>query len=120
MTKRPRLRRENAKRSAAPKSASRLRSNDFRALSDFAKGYLHEDFIEEHGTALDAVTAFARAATANERAQLAKELASLIDRARGLPFSTLRTFVTRDLGSGWQPRATTDFTDMLNVLERAT
>ncbi len=119
MTKRPRLIRENAKRSAAPMSPSRLRSSDFPALSDFAKGYLHEDFIQEHGTALDAVDAFSRDATANERAQLARELASLIDRARGLPFATLRTFVTTELGSGWQPRAVTDFTDMLDVLKRA-
>ena len=82
MTKRPRLRRENAKPAAAPVSASRLRPGDFRALSDFAKGYLHEDFVEEHGTILDAIDAFSRDATANERAQLVRELARLINCAR--------------------------------------
>jgi hypothetical protein len=84
------------------------------------KGYLHEDFVEEHGSALDAVAAFSRDASSSEKRQLAVDLASLVEHAHGLPLSTLRRFVTRELGSRWEPQSVADFTGMLEVVRRAT
>ncbi len=116
MTKRARPARARTARPAV--AGSQLHQHDFPALSDFVKGYLHQDFVEEHGSALEAAAAFSRDASSSERRELAAELAKLVERAHGLPLSTLRRFVTRELGSGWEPQSVADFTAMLERLRR--
>ena len=42
----------------------RIRREAFPSLAAFLRGYLHEDFLEEHGSLRGAVEAFCRDASA--------------------------------------------------------
>jgi len=72
---------------------------DFAALRAFARAYLHEDFAREYGSAVQAAHAFAAAASAAERDDLAAELTRLA--ALGWPPDRLRAFFTDTLGAAW-------------------
>ena len=54
---------------------------DFAALRAFARAYLHEDFVREYGSAVQAARAFAAAASAAERDDLehCQEVAGVIE-----------------------------------------
>ena len=113
MTKRgPRQR--GASRGAKPGLS--LNRADFPALTAFLKGYLHEDFSEEHGSTRGAAEAFCRDASCDERRQLAEEMARLVEAAHGAPLASLRRFVTGGLGGGWTPRSANDLREMLMVI----
>jgi hypothetical protein len=98
------------------KPAPSLDKGEFPALTAFLRGYLHEDFVEEHGSAREAAAAFCRDASPEERRRLAEQIARLVEAARGLPPTALRRFVTRDLGSGWAPQSAADLADLLKVI----
>ena len=96
-----------------------LRGSDFPALSGFLRGYLHEDFPEVHGSAVAAAVAFCADADAGERRELAKELETLVEFAANRPARQLQRFVTRELGSRWQPTSPDDIVELLEAI-RAT
>ena len=91
-----------------------LRANEFPALISFVRGYLHEDFPEVHGSARAAAAAFCAEATKDEHRQLAKELEALVRIAAGRSMRDLRRFVTRDLGSRWEPASREELADILD------
>ena len=99
--------------------APKLRRDDFPSLAGFLRGYLHEDFAEVHGSARDATAAFCRDATQDERRELAQELSALVKVAASLSPRDLRRFVTRDLGSRWEPASAEQLTELLEMI-RAT
>jgi hypothetical protein len=88
----------------------------FPALAAFLKGYLHEDFPDEHGSPAGAVRAFCRDASAGERRALESELVMLLEAARKNPPRALQRFVTRELGSGWNPKSADDLERLLAVV----
>ena len=51
----------------------RTRPSTYPQLEAFFGGYLHQDFVEEHGTLAGAVAAFARDASVRERRAHARE-----------------------------------------------
>jgi hypothetical protein len=75
----------------------------FPALTDFLRGYLHEDFPEEHGSSEEAARAFLRAASSSEREALLADWATLSRTIRGLSLEQIRTLLADDLGCAWQP-----------------
>jgi hypothetical protein len=74
----------------------------FTALAEFARGYLHEDVIAEHGSAAEAASAFCADASADERRALADDLQRLVERAGAWQPRTLARFFNR-LGAAWSP-----------------
>jgi hypothetical protein len=85
---------------------SRRRSIDahgFAALAAFARGYLHEDVIAEHGDAATAAAAFHADASDEERRQLADDLERLSEAAHEWTEARLSRFFARELGAAWTP-----------------
>jgi hypothetical protein len=102
-----------ARKKRQPGKAVRRRSSPLDALTLPAlaaclKGYLHQDYLVEHGSARAAVAAFARDASGEERAAVGAELARLAVAAQNCPAADLRAFVTRRLGGGWEPQSVHD------------
>ena len=93
-----------------------LRREAFPALTAFAKGYLHEDFPEVHGSARDAAAAFSSEASPEERRQLAGELESLTSLLARLPVRAVRRFITDDVGSRWEPKSREELVELLEVI----
>ena len=108
-----------APRSNTERRPASLTAGKFPALAAFLKGYLHQDFPEEHGSVSAAVAAFCRDASAEERGRLAAELARLLAQAKALPSSVVGRFVTRDLGSAWSPGSTSELADILSARRKS-
>ena len=83
----------------------RLRGEAYPAVASFFRGYLHEDFLEVHGSLAAAVSAFIEDGDPAERQQLIEELESLTASLRGRPLREVRKFVTGDLRSRWEPKS---------------
>jgi hypothetical protein len=93
-----------------------LDATSFPALAAFLKGYLHQDFGQEHGSVSAAAAAFCRDASPDERRQLVTELQRLLDVTDVSPARAVARFISRDLGSAWSPRSRRDLAGMLAVL----
>ena len=93
-----------------------LRASDFPALTSLVRGYLHEDFPEVHGSAVAAAAAFCADAGPDERRQLARELEALVRFAASRPVRDLRRFITRDLGSRWEPKSRDEIVELLDAV----
>lgn len=76
---------------------------DFPQLQEFLRGYLHEDFKEEHGSALGALDEFCYSASKREREALKRDLDAFMALIVGKPFERVRDWWTRELGSAWLP-----------------
>ena len=79
-----------------------VKASDFPELQRVFSGYLHEDFVEEHGTAADALRAFREDADSAERRRFAKEARRFLNRTKLLSFDELRPLLQR-LGCRWTP-----------------
>jgi len=77
-------------------------------LRDFARGYLHQDVLVEHGSAERAAEAFTVDASRDERRELADGLTRLAEAARSWPAERLSRFFTDDLGAAWTPGSIDD------------
>jgi len=97
----------------------RLRREAFPSLMAFLRGYLHEDFPEEHGSLRGAVEAFCRDASLDERQQLVTELEALLRALHGHPARELRHFVTTELGSRWEPGSRDELAELLELVRAA-
>jgi hypothetical protein len=86
---------------------------DLPALAAFARGYLHEDVIVEHGSGPDAVAAFARDASADERRQLIEELERLARALEGKPAASVSRFFTDTLRASWTPTTIDDLRSLI-------
>lgn len=86
----------------------------FPALAQFAAGYLHEDFVAEHGTPVGAVLAFLRDASDEERAAFRAEARQFLEFAafRAWP-DVVRAF--SHLGGAWAPRTRTDVVALIRA-----
>jgi hypothetical protein len=78
------------------------------ALAEFARAYLHEDVVAEHGSAAGAAAAFRRDASPDEQRQLAGDLARLLDAARTWSADRLVRFFSDDLRAAWTPGSLSD------------
>jgi hypothetical protein len=87
----------------------------FEALAAFARGYLHQDVIPVHGSAVGAMLAFCQDANASERQALHGDLTRLLAMAAAWPPTTLARLFGRELGASWLPASIDD----VRALERA-
>ncbi len=77
----------------------------FPALASFGRGYLHQDFLEEHGSPEAALEAFLADATPGEARRLAREWQDFALRLRGRPPAVVRRLLAAELGTAWSPRS---------------
>lgn len=90
------------RRSGSRKTLRSLKADDFPALRDFLDGYLHEDFVQEHGTPEAAVRAFIADASADEQNQLRNDAQRFAAAIHDWPWSDARLALRR-LGGSWTP-----------------
>jgi len=88
---------------SAPDHAVVLSAARWPMLAWFFSGYLHEDYLADHGSPEGALRAWRDDASSRERAAFERESRELIDAAARVPFDTIAAFVRRDLGSAWRP-----------------
>ena len=67
-------------------------------------GYLHEDFVREHGSAVAALDAFVRDARAGERRRFAAEIRLFLTRTSQLDLAAILPLLA-DLGCAWVPQS---------------
>jgi len=89
----------------------------FTALAEFARGYLHEDVIEEYGSAAGAASAFCADASADECRALADDLNQLAERASARQPRNLARFFSR-LGAAWSPETLDELREMAAIVRR--
>lgn len=117
MTRQPRQRQGHLK---ATRWAMGVHREEFPALTQFVRGYLHEDYPEVHGSLPVAAAAFCADANADERRQVARELEALVRVSARWSLRDLRRFVTRDLASRWEPESRGELAELLDLIRTAT
>jgi len=90
----------------------------FPELQRFFSGYLHEDFVEEHGTPEGALRAFVAEASDAERKRLREEAGRLLEIAEWEDFDELRARLAA-LGAKWAPRSRAALLKFLSALAAA-
>lgn len=89
------------------------RARDLPALAAFARAYLHEDVLAEHGDAGGAAAAFARDAADEERLALAADLERLIRAVRAWPAARLARYFDAELRAAWSPESLAELETMI-------
>jgi hypothetical protein len=75
----------------------------FENLRGFFRGYLHQDFGTEHGSAEEAARAYRSVASATELRALVAEWAEFSTVVGGMRWRDVKIALVRELGSSWQP-----------------
>jgi CdiI immunity protein len=88
---------------------------DYPALREFFPAYLHQDFADEYGSAVEAVKGFFDDASGDEILQVKEEWREFRSAMRGLPFSEVQRALGR-LGSAWRPEKEQEFEELDNTL----
>jgi hypothetical protein len=97
-----------------------LSASRYPTLESFFSGYLHEDFVVDHGSPQGALRAFETDASQEERRAFAGEASALLDAAETLPFETVANFIRRDLGAAWRPANVGELERLLRPPSRGT
>jgi hypothetical protein len=93
--------------------------DDFPALRDFLIGYLHEDFVADHGSPEGAVRAFARDADEGELQALKDDSSRFAARIDTWSWTDARRAL-RSLGGGWAPASRAALKSFLADIAKAT
>lgn len=104
----------NAKQSR--KSVSETKLGEYPALRQFMHGYLHEDFMEEYGSAEDAAAEFCRDADPEERELVANEWRRFLKDTSELPVTSVRRLLSDKFGSAWHFEEKDEFDRFSSVL----
>jgi hypothetical protein len=91
---------------------------DYPALREFFPAYLHQDFVEEYGSAVEAVKGFLADASGDEILQVKEEWKELRSGLRGRPFQEIHRAFDR-LGSSWVPENDADLKELDEILSHA-
>ena len=91
---------------------------DYPALREFFPAYLHQDFVEEYGSAVEAVKGFLADASGDEILQVKEEWKELRSGLRGRPFQEIHRAFGR-LGSSWVPENDADLKELDEILSHA-
>lgn len=102
MAKRP----SKARRPSKAKPPSRIehpKPSEYPLLADFFRGYLHQDFAQEHASPADALAAYRGDLGPAEKRRLTREAAAFRQATRPLTGRRLRRLLAEDFGSAWRP-----------------
>ena len=75
----------------------------FPALRQFLRGYLHEDWQEDHDSPSAAAEQFCEDASAEERRDVAREWEEFRQRTKNLSLPALAGLLNTQLGAAWRP-----------------
>jgi hypothetical protein len=106
------------RRKSGRDSRGPLTAADYPALETFFSGYLHEDFVQDHGTPQRALRAYRADAGAEEKARFEREARHLLEAAATLPFDAVAGFIRRDLGAAWRPTGIEELEQLLRPAAR--
>ena len=99
-----------------PDRTPQFRTEDFPVLRDFLRGYFHEDWNDEYGSAREAVEQFCRDAGKASAAKLAVEWDEL-NRISGRRLGTTVEFLG-NLGGAWNPTSEDELDEISETLAR--
>jgi hypothetical protein len=89
---------------------------EYSALTNFLRGYLHQDVAKVHGSAVHAAQAFRRDADERESAIVHAELERLLEETSALSDAEL-SLVLEKLGSAWQFRTRREIEQLRDALK---
>jgi hypothetical protein len=90
---------------------------EFVALGDFLRGYLHQDWKQEHGSFEYAAQQFCDDADSEQRSRVHTEWQEFVESTKGQPLDEIARRL-RKLGSAWQPSKMADLDAITRVLQR--
>ena len=91
----------------------------FPALRALLRGYLHEDYAAEHGSAEGAVRAFCKEASPREVEKLAEEWRRLSVNTASWTVADIGSLLTKDFGGAWMPESRQELTRLFQVIRSA-
>jgi len=91
---------------------------DYPALREMLPAYLHQDFVDEYGSAEKAVRGFLEEASGDEISQVKEDWVRLRKTLSGQPLKESQAALSR-LGSAWAPQSEADLKRMDQILSRA-
>jgi hypothetical protein len=90
---------------------------DYPALRSFMHGYLHEDYVDEYGSAIDAVHEFRSDADDDEFNTVVKEWRQFISDSKTQPIQAIQKKIREELGGGWRPSSVADLQSLTHAFE---
>ncbi len=97
------------KTSASPK--------EYPALRAFMHGYLHEDYVDEYGSAVEAVHEFRSDAEDDEFNKVLKEWRHFVQLAKTHSIQSIQKKIHDELGGGWRPASLADLQSVTKAFE---
>jgi hypothetical protein len=97
-------------------SPAGFEASSFPGLREFFSGYLHEDFIDEYGSAAGAARAFCGDASVEEAAQATAEWTKLRSVLKGKPISEVQMALHK-LGGSWNPEQPEELSSLDRVFK---
>lgn len=98
-----------------PMPAAPISAADYPVFRQFARGYLHEDYLVEHGSAARARQAFVDEASPRERRAFARECGRLDGHLAALPLRDVRRILAETFGCAWNPRSRHEVSQILGT-----
>ncbi len=90
---------------------------DFPTLNEFFAAYLHQDFVDEYGSAAGAAKQYLKDATPEECASLRGDWKRFRAKFSGRPISEVQAAV-RKLGAAWLPSSNSALADVDAALKK--
>ena len=91
---------------------------DYPALREFFPAYLHQDFGDEYGSAMEAVKGFLADASGDEILQVKDEWRAFRDAFRGRTLAEIQHALGK-LGSAWSPEKEMQLAELDEIFKRA-
>ena len=89
---------------ATHKAAPEVSGDAFPALRQFLRGYLHQDWQDEHDSPEEAARQFCEDASPEERQDVAQEWDAFRRQTKNLSLPAISTLLSGPLGTAWSPR----------------
>ena len=91
----------------------------FPMIQTLLRGYLHEDYAAEYGTAEGAVLAFCKDASPRELEKLLEEWRRLSVNTASWTVADIGTLLTKDFGGAWLPESKQELARLFQVIRTA-
>jgi|SRR5271167_809887 len=98
--------------------AAKFEKSDYPALMEILPAYLHQDFGQEYGSAVDAIRSFLNDASGDQIFEVRNEWLKLQTALKGASLSAWQTALGQ-LGSAWLPQAQTELDAVSEILDHA-
>jgi len=91
----------------------------FPIIQTLLRGYLHEDYASEYGSAEGAVLAFCKDASPRELEKLLEEWRRLSVNTASWTVADIGTLLTKDFGGAWLPESKQELARLFQVIRSA-